>query len=362
MVDLRLSLSSIAPFLPHQTVTAALLIDRARRARENKRRYIMVGYAMAGTVLCLLLVMSSTVAAAAGARPPAIFVFGDSTRAPANMPHYGIDFPGSVATGRFSNGYNIADFLAKNMGFSASPPTYLSLAAVAGGVSYASGGAGILDSTNAGKQHPLSKQAQYFRSTRSQMVTKLGSPRNEPPARQVRLPLQRRSNDMRSNRTSQPPDQQRDVATLYANLLSGYPPPSMSSTLLARGARHHQRRAVRCSGELNQLASGFDGALASTLAGLASTLRSPASGGGFAYSLADYYGFSAATFEDPAASGYTDVEDACCGGGRLGAEVGCGMPNATVCGDRDRHATFTIAAPDDTPRPSTFKELAQTGL
>lgn len=52
---------------------------------------------------------------------PAIFVFGDSlldggtnnflneSTAKANHPYYGIDYPGSVPTGRFSNGYNCAD-------------------------------------------------------------------------------------------------------------------------------------------------------------------------------------------------------------------------------------------------------------
>ncbi|KAF8712079.1 hypothetical protein HU200_028915 [Digitaria exilis] len=377
---------------------------------------------MAGTVLCLLLVFSSTVAATGGARPPAIFVFGDSTLdvgnnnylpgsgvPRANMRHYGIDFPGSVATGRFSNGYNIADFLAKNMGFSASPPAYLSLvpsngrlvqAAVAGGVSYASGGAGILDSTNAGNNIPLSKQLQYFRSTRSQMVTKLGSRATSLLLAKSVFLFSVGSNDMfvfavaeakQNNKSTS--DQQRDVATLYANLLSGYS--AAINELHALGARklaiinvgllgcvpsaRLRHAAGACSGELNQLASGFDGALASTLAGLASTLRSPASGGGFAYSLADYYAFSAATFDDPAASGYTDVEDACCGGGRLGAEVGCGTANATVCGDRDRHAFWDAVHPsqrsamltaqnfyDSRPgrytAPINFKELAQTGL
>jgi hypothetical protein len=50
---------------------------------------------------------------------PAVYVFGDSTvdvgnnqylpgNAPLQLP-YGIDFPQSRATGRFSNGYNVAD-------------------------------------------------------------------------------------------------------------------------------------------------------------------------------------------------------------------------------------------------------------
>ena len=33
--------------------------------------------------------------------------------AKADFPHNGIDYPGKKATGRFSNGYNFADFMGK---------------------------------------------------------------------------------------------------------------------------------------------------------------------------------------------------------------------------------------------------------
>lgn len=56
---------------------------------------------------------------------PAIFVFGDSTVdvgnnnflprcndiCRANYPRYGVDYPSQNATGRFSNGYNLADYV-----------------------------------------------------------------------------------------------------------------------------------------------------------------------------------------------------------------------------------------------------------
>jgi hypothetical protein len=100
---------------------------------------------------------------------PAMYVFGDSTMDVGNnnylpgeevpradKPYYGIDLPDSgKPTGRFSNGYNVADFVARNLGFEKSPRAYLELkarshlipSAITSGVSYASAGAGILDST-----------------------------------------------------------------------------------------------------------------------------------------------------------------------------------------------------------------------
>ncbi|XP_030512449.1 GDSL esterase/lipase LTL1-like [Rhodamnia argentea] len=58
---------------------------------------------------------------------PPVFLFGDSTfdvetndciptRAKANFPYNGIDFPNALATGRFSNGYNNADEIVSSDG------------------------------------------------------------------------------------------------------------------------------------------------------------------------------------------------------------------------------------------------------
>ncbi|KAL5657810.1 hypothetical protein ACJX0J_030973, partial [Zea mays] len=218
----------------------------------------------------------------------------------------------------------------KSMGFASSPPPYLSLAPSTGrlvltargsGVSYASGGAGILDSTNAGNNIPLSKQVQYFKSTKAQLVTKLGS-------RATHLLLSRSvflfsvgSNDLFVFATAQASahnnksaaDQQRDVATLYASLISNYS--ATITELHTMGARKFAiinvgllgcvpvarlsggTKTGACLDGLNELASGLDDALAVLLASLASRLP------GFTYSLADYYGLSMATFDDPGASG-----------------------------------------------------------
>jgi hypothetical protein len=90
-------------------------------------RYL-VAMKSSSVLATIAMVMISTQAAGQpAAAPPAIFVFGDGALDVgnnndltggeigdpdrANHPYYGIDYPGGQATGRFSNGYNIADFI-----------------------------------------------------------------------------------------------------------------------------------------------------------------------------------------------------------------------------------------------------------
>ncbi|KAM0878768.1 hypothetical protein ACQ4PT_034658 [Festuca glaucescens] len=288
---------------------------------------------------------------------PAMYVFGDSTldvgnnnylagpHVPrANMPLYGVDYPGSKPTGRFSNGYNVADFIAKKLGLKESPPAYLSLApgttplvvsALAEGVSYASAGAGILDSTHAGNNIPLSKQVMYFDSTKAKMQAKVGSAA-------VRILLSRSfflisvgGNDLFVFAAAPT-----NPVALYSSLISGYS--TTITSLYNMGARKFgiinvgllgcvpTVRALNstgaCNDGLNLLAAGFDDALKSLLASLAARLP------GLVYSLADFYSHTQVTFANPQASGFVNIDSACCGSGRLGADSDC-LPNSTLCGD-----------------------------
>ncbi|CAN6215576.1 unnamed protein product [Urochloa humidicola] len=205
---------------------------------------------MVGLVLCLVLSLQVLVAeAGVPRRPPAMYVFGDSildvgnnnylpgSDVPrANMPYYGIDFPGMIPTGRFSNGYNTADYIAKSMGFFSSPPPYLSLApnlslvpaALTTGVSYASADAGILDSTNAGKCIPLSRQLEYFNATRAQMLAAAGSNAVTSHLAKSIFLLTFGSNNLFvfaaavANTNTAAAEQQGATAALFAELLSNY--------------------------------------------------------------------------------------------------------------------------------------------
>ncbi|CAN6274101.1 unnamed protein product [Urochloa humidicola] len=99
----------------------------------------------------------ASAASAGGQKISAIFMFGDSivdpgnnnnrlTEAKANFPPYGQDFPGGVATGRFSNGLVPGDFLASKLGIKELLPPYLSddleLEDLLTGVAFACGGSG----------------------------------------------------------------------------------------------------------------------------------------------------------------------------------------------------------------------------
>ncbi|KAH9299956.1 hypothetical protein KI387_011539 [Taxus chinensis] len=121
---------------------------------------------------------------------PALFIFGDSladagnnnnltTLAKANYVPYGRDFPGSIPTGRFSNGYNAMDFLSFKLGLPlipiyADPNTKGEN--LLKGVNYASGGSGIESYSGGtfGEVTPLKNQVQNFINTKKEIVLTIG--------------------------------------------------------------------------------------------------------------------------------------------------------------------------------------------
>ncbi|KAK1684631.1 hypothetical protein QYE76_045479 [Lolium multiflorum] len=123
-----------------------------------------------GAFVLVALCVSGLALRVAGAREPlmpAMYVLGDSTvdvgnnnflpdcsaECRANYPRYGVDFPTHKPTGRFSNGYNLADQIAQFLGFTESPPAYASLpperilGQMKTGINFASGGSGLQDQT-----------------------------------------------------------------------------------------------------------------------------------------------------------------------------------------------------------------------
>ncbi|XP_031094310.1 GDSL esterase/lipase At1g74460-like [Ipomoea triloba] len=146
----------------------------------------------------LIIVICWQVPAANAKKVETVYIFGDSTMdvgtnnhlkgslATANNPYYGIDYPNSKSTGRFSNGYNTADYIVNMFGdYKESPPPFLSLIKdkcnftqeIQRGVNFASGGSGILDDT--GFKHfnvviPLGKQIKQFATVCDDITKAIG--------------------------------------------------------------------------------------------------------------------------------------------------------------------------------------------
>uniref|UniRef100_A0A803MDV3 Uncharacterized protein n=1 Tax=Chenopodium quinoa TaxID=63459 RepID=A0A803MDV3_CHEQI len=93
---------------------------------------------------------------------PCYFIFGDSlsdvgnnnnlrTMVKANYPPYGVDFPGGVPTGRFTNNRTIEDYISTYLGFDKTIAPYKDLMGqdILRGVNFASGSGGILMETGA---------------------------------------------------------------------------------------------------------------------------------------------------------------------------------------------------------------------
>ncbi|PUZ70129.1 hypothetical protein GQ55_2G200600 [Panicum hallii var. hallii] len=113
-------------------------------------------------LLLLIVHFALSSSRASSGNVSAIIVFGDSTVdtgnnnfiptiAKANFPPYGCDFDGGVATGRFSNGRLVTDFVSEMFGLPSSVPAYLdtgyTIDQLTTGLSFASAGAGLDDFT-----------------------------------------------------------------------------------------------------------------------------------------------------------------------------------------------------------------------
>ncbi|CAL4969865.1 unnamed protein product [Urochloa decumbens] len=274
---------------------------------------------MTSTSLCLAICCQVLGAVVTGCKsqqkvPPAIFMFGDGTLDVsnnnhlnytddwgepnrANHPYYGIDFPNSEPTGRFSNGYNIADFIAMAMGLEISPPAYLSLTSPISvkdftGVNYASEGGRIWNYSilvdDSEVTIPLLTQLDYFADTKAQMAPQLGN-------HQLRKLLSKSLFLISVGRE--------EVCRVINIPPIGCAPEMRGKAV---GRRSHQFGPGGCDETVNELAVEFNDGLKRLLYSLSSKLD------GLRYSIGDFYSFSNGTFANPGASGFANTSIACC--------------------------------------------------
>lgn len=291
---------------------------------------------------------------------PAMYVLGDSlvdvgnnnyihpSVLKADFPHNGIDYPGGKPTGRFSNGKNAADALAEKVGLPTSPP-YLSNKSdvFLKGVSFASGGCGIFNATGQGflqKSISLTQQVGYFAEVSQRLAKQMGATAAQQHLANSIFTVVIGSNDLfdyfNSDKNAKKVSPQQYIDTMISTLqqllkrLHGLG----ARKLLVVGvgplgctpARRHDSSTEDCSDEVNNWANKYNQQLTSMLQGLKSELND------INYSYFDTYNALLNLIQKPADYGFVEVKAACCGFGKLNADVFC-TPLAVYCPNRTDH-------------------------
>ncbi|XP_020247955.1 uncharacterized protein LOC109825513 [Asparagus officinalis] len=294
----------------------------------------------------------------ASANAPAIFVFGDSLadvgnnnnlNVPldklANFPPNGIDFPLKTPTGRFSNGYNTIDYLAQQMGYKQSPPSFLSVengANISQGVNFASGGSGILDTT--GPAITFTAQISNFKSVIYDLTKQMGKEKAEEFISKSLFFISAGNNDMfayYSTTGAQNITQNEQFVTSLVEKFSQH-----IKALYIYGARkfgtiglshigciplmRSKNPIGKCNDNLNGLARNFNTAAQVRMNQLESMLK------GMKYSYGNAYDLMSIAMATPFLLGYKDFQSACCGSGKFNGEIQCSL-NTTLCSNRDQY-------------------------
>ncbi|CAL5025971.1 unnamed protein product [Urochloa decumbens] len=362
-----------------------------------------VGALAAGAaLLVVLLELAEPHGASAKPLVPAVFVFGDSlvdvgnnnhlpkcnASCKANYPRYGVDRPRHSPTGRFSNGFNLADQLAQMLGFPESPPPLLSLPKSRlvpqmsrGGINFASGGAGLLDRTGprvcgevlsmtaqVGNFTDLARQWKREDRTAADLISKslffisVGSndlfEYSDSPQAHDRNDTQLFLQDLVASYTSH-------IKDLYAAGAKKFSvvSPSLVGCCPSQRALAHDPKGPKdadkygCLGAANNLSRQLYPMVASMLQDLSLELSC------MNYSLGDAVGMAEFVFRSPntAAYNFTELEKACCGRGYFG-EGGCN-PRAPLCQNRTGYVFWDGYHPTEAASAVTAKELfVDTGL
>ncbi|XP_019182627.1 PREDICTED: GDSL esterase/lipase At5g33370-like [Ipomoea nil] len=345
---------------------------RNNNHQNNETRLILI---VLYYVFLIIIVMCWEVAAANAKKVQTVYIFGDSTMdvgtnnhlkgstATANNPYYGIDYPNSKCTGRFSNGYNTADYIASMVGdYKESPPPFLSLIKaknhksnftqeIQRGVNFASGGSGILDHT--GFKHfnvviHLGKQIQQFARVCDDITKAIGEAKAQHLLQNAFYLLSVGSNDLF--------DYKKYGSNLTAPDFIDYLGGSLAShleKLYHLGARKlgiigvapigccpSMRECTSgggCDDEVNELAQNLYKTTEKVLQSMSASFQ------GMHYSLGNSYNMTMNVL-DPKSQVFKEVKKACCGHGKLNGKDKC-TKKSHLCEDRNATLFFDWVHP-----------------
>ncbi|CAI9275530.1 unnamed protein product [Lactuca saligna] len=308
---------------------------------------------------------------------PGIYILGDSlvdvgnnnhlplSFLKANFPHNGLDFPTGKPTGRFSNGKNAADFLAEKVGLPTAPP-YLSLESdgkklantnvTVTGVSFASGGAGILNGTKFFFQSiTLAKQVGYYSEVHDQLVQLLGSDGARTHLAKCLFFIVIGSNDIFAyyHKNSELPRQY--TPQQYVDLMTSTLKQLMKR-LYELGARKFVVTGVGAIGccPVQRLKNTTNGCMEKANScsmeynkGLQIMLKElKLESSDINYTYFDIFGVMSDLIQDPQNYGIKETKEACCGLGNLKAKIPC-IPVSTYCTNRSDHLFWDLVHPTE---------------
>lgn len=338
-------------------------------------------FAVLGIFLCALCV-TNPVAVEGKAKfdVPAYFVLGDSLADVgtnnylpnpifrANFPPYGETYF-HKPTGRFTNGRNIVDFLALKLGLPFAPPFLQPNASFAQGVNFASGGSGLLDTTNPNGSVPISVQLKQYASVIAGLQKDLGADGAKTLISKSIFLVVSGSNDISVVFTS---SSQISNYTQYIELvLEAY-----QNTLLelyASGARkaisiglepsgcsplfraNNPTNPGECISAALSLAIAFNGGLKQLVTGLHEAIPD------FNIVYANRYDIATAIIADDKDFGITNVTSGCCGAGLLNT-VQCGTPvkpplEQSLCRRPFKYLYWDFIHPTDHATNIAFKKF-----
>ncbi|KAJ4826909.1 hypothetical protein Tsubulata_006136 [Turnera subulata] len=336
----------------------------------------------------LLLCLAIVVIHSANAQVPAVFILGDSTAdtgtnnflndsstPKANFPPYGIDFPHSRPTGRFSNGLNSADFLTKLLGFKRSPVPYFVIEKNTKfikrpsfrGANFASGGSGILDITgqqmlglpffgygnnasDAGKNVvTLSEQIEQFSWVCSNLTAIKGAADAETFLSKSLFFFSVGSNDLFGYYYSKSgvsreqflsslgqtyENHLRNIIKLGARKIGifGIPPVGCCPS------QRFFNQSGGCLEELNSLAVDFQGTINSMMGNLSSEYKD------LKYSIGNAYAMTINVINNPRLFGFRESKSACCGNGAFNGGGICDS-SAKLCPKRQHYLFWDMFHP-----------------
>ncbi|XP_031095396.1 GDSL esterase/lipase At5g33370-like [Ipomoea triloba] len=339
-------------------------------------------YRLCMVLLCFIILIlgassSSSSATQVDNKGRALFVFGDSlvdagnnnyigSCARADSPPYGLDYPTHSPTGRFSNGFNIADILSQQIGARESPLPYLSpeihqeRGRLLAGANFASAGVGILNDT--GTQFEsiirMPEQLHYFSEYQHRLRAQIGADRARELVNQALVLIAVGGNDFVNNYYLTPNStrsQQFDLPHYVCHLISEYQ--KLLTRLYKLGARRvlvtgtgplgcvpaelaQRSKRGECASELQRAASLFNPQLIEMLQGLNTRL------GSSVFIAANTHQVHTDFITNPHAFGFVTSKMACCGQGPYNG-IGLCTSSSNLCWNRDQYAFWDPFHPSE---------------